>query len=152
MTVGMLIRPETCQTRGKISRNSSQKIFFIQIRIFMNICQILGKRFTKFTLLKEYHPKRRLTKIEATAKPDHVWPEVWTKIGNTAQNREKQELGKRKNKARQCSKTEMKLHYRSRRRRVQRKKKKVMRKVEDPWLQPCRAKDNQAPRKWLRSF
>ena len=97
----MLSRPETCQILWKFH-------------------EVPPKRYIHITLLKEEHPKRRLTKIEATTKPDHVWPEVWTKIGNTAQNREKQELGKRKNKARQCSKTEMKLHYRSRRRRVQR--------------------------------
>ena len=53
--------------------------------------------FTKFTLLKEKPPKgymwsgRRLTKIQTTTRPDHVWPEFWTKIGNAAQNREKQE-------------------------------------------------------------
>ena len=31
------------------------------------------------------------TKIQTTTRPDHVWPEVWTKIGNAAENREKQE-------------------------------------------------------------
>ena len=35
-----------------------------------------------------------LTKIQATTRPDHVWPEVWTKIGKAAQNREKQEWAK----------------------------------------------------------
>ena len=34
---------------------------------------------------------RRLTKIPTTTRPDHVWPEVWTKIGKASQNREKQE-------------------------------------------------------------
>ena len=33
----------------------------------------------------------RLTKIQATLRPENLWPEVWTKIGKTAQNREKQE-------------------------------------------------------------
>ena len=33
----------------------------------------------------------RLTKIQATTKADHVWPEVWTKIEKAAQNREKLE-------------------------------------------------------------
>ena len=41
---------------------------------------------------------RRLTKIQATTRPDHVWPEVWTKIGKAAQNREKQEWAKEKPK------------------------------------------------------
>ena len=55
------------------------------------------KVFTKFTLLKEKTPKEnvwsgeRLTKVQTTSRPDHVWPEVWTKIGKAAQNREKQE-------------------------------------------------------------
>ena len=34
----------------------------------------------------------RLTKIQAPTRPENVWPEVWTKIGKTAQHREKQEL------------------------------------------------------------
>ena len=46
------------------------------------------KGYTKFNIMKE---KRRLTKVQTTARPDHVWPQVWTKIGNAAQNREKQE-------------------------------------------------------------
>ena len=55
------------------------------------------KGFTKFTLLKEKPPKgflwsrRRLTKVQTTTRPEHAWPEVWTKNGKAAQNREKQE-------------------------------------------------------------
>ena len=41
---------------------------------------------------------RRLTKIQPTTRPDHVWPEVMTKIGQAAQNREKQEWAKEKPK------------------------------------------------------
>ena len=37
---------------------------------------------------------RRLTKIQATTRSGHVCPEVWTKIGNAAQNRERQEWTK----------------------------------------------------------
>ena len=40
----------------------------------------------------------RLTKIQTTTRPDHVWPEMWTKIGKAAQNREKQEWAKEKPK------------------------------------------------------
>ena len=40
----------------------------------------------------------RLTKIQATTRPDHVWPEVWTNIGKVAQNREKQGWEKEKPK------------------------------------------------------
>ena len=53
--------------------------------------------FTKFTFLKETPPKGymcsggRLTKIQTTTRPDHIWPEVWSRIGKPAQKREKQE-------------------------------------------------------------
>ena len=44
----------------------------------------------------------RLTQIQTTTRRDDVWPEVWTKIGKAAPNREKQEWAKKKNnKARQ---------------------------------------------------
>ena len=60
--------------------------------------------FTKFTLLKEKPPKgymwsgERLTKIQTTTRPDDVCPEVLTKFGKAAQNREKQEWAKEKPK------------------------------------------------------
>ena len=60
--------------------------------------------FTKFTLLKEKPPKgymlpgERLTKIQTTARPDYVWPEVWTKIGKAAQNR-KNKNGQKRNRS-----------------------------------------------------
>ena len=40
----------------------------------------------------------RLTNIQSTTTPDHIWPEVWTKIGEAAQNREKQDWTKEKPK------------------------------------------------------
>ena len=60
--------------------------------------------FTKVTLLKQKPPKgypwsgARITKIQATTRPEHVWPEVWTKIGKAAQKREKQEWANEKPK------------------------------------------------------
>ena len=36
-------------------------------------------------------PGERLTKVPTTTRPDHVWQEVWTKIGKAARNLEKQE-------------------------------------------------------------
>ena len=60
--------------------------------------------FTKFTLLQEKPTKgymwsgERLTKIQTTSRPDHVWSEVWTIIGKAAQNREKPEWAKEKPK------------------------------------------------------
>ena len=41
---------------------------------------------------------REVDNIQSTTRPDHVWPEVWTKIGKTAQSREKQEWAKEKPK------------------------------------------------------
>ena len=52
---------------------------------------------TIFTLLNETPPKgymwsrRRLTKIQTTSRPDHLWPDAWTRIGKAAQRREKQQ-------------------------------------------------------------
>ena len=60
--------------------------------------------FTKFTVLKEKLSKgyvwsgERLTKIQTTTRPDHVWQEVWTKIGKSAEKREKQEWANEKPK------------------------------------------------------
>ena len=62
------------------------------------------KGFTKFALLKENHPKgyvwsgRRLTKNQATARPENMCPELWTKIGKASQKREKQEWANEKPK------------------------------------------------------
>ena len=62
------------------------------------------KGFTKFILLKEKPPKRYiwsgegLTKIQATTRPENVWPEVWSKIGQATQKREKQDWAKEKPK------------------------------------------------------
>ena len=53
--------------------------------------------FTRFTLLSETPPRGkmwsegRLTKIQTTSRPDHIWPDAWTTIGKAAQRREKQE-------------------------------------------------------------
>ena len=52
--------------------------------------------FAQFTLLDETPPDgymssgKRLTKRQATSRPDHLWPELWTKLGRNAKLREKQ--------------------------------------------------------------
>ena len=53
-------------------------------------CQIRGKVFTKFSR-NMCGPGGRLTEVQTTPRPDHVWPEVWTKIVKVAQNPEIQE-------------------------------------------------------------
>ena len=51
--------------------------------------------FPQFTLLDEKPPDgymwsgRRLTKRQATSRPDHLWPELWTQLGRTVKLREK---------------------------------------------------------------
>ena len=42
-------------------------------------------------------PRERLTKIQTTSRPDHVWLEVWAKIGKAAQNRKRN--GQKKNQS-----------------------------------------------------
>ena len=62
------------------------------------------KGFTKFTLLREEHPEgfmlsgERLTKIEATTRPDNLWPDAWSSKGKTAQNKAKQSWANEKPK------------------------------------------------------
>ena len=52
------------------------------------------KGFTKFTLMKEKHPKgymwsrKRLTKIQTTTRPENLWPEVWEERKARMGNRE----------------------------------------------------------------
>ena len=52
--------------------------------------------FTQFTLLEEKPPDgymwsgERVTKRKATSSPDHLCPELWTKLGRNAKLREKQ--------------------------------------------------------------
>ena len=52
--------------------------------------------FTRFTLLIETPPRGYVVqgetdKIQTTSRPDHIWPDAWTRIGKGAQKREKQE-------------------------------------------------------------
>ena len=61
MPIGMSTETEICQIRGRVS----QDIHY----------------WTK--LLREYicGPGRRLTKIQTTSSPDHMWPDAWIRIG-----------------------------------------------------------------------
>ena len=63
-------------------------------RGFTKLTFLTGKTFKGICVVRE----RRLTKIQATTRPDHVWPQIWTKIGKAAQNREKREWAKEKPK------------------------------------------------------
>ena len=52
--------------------------------------------FTQFTLLEEKPPNGymwsgvRLTRKQRTSRPDHLWPELWEKMGKNAMLKEKQ--------------------------------------------------------------
>ena len=60
--------------------------------------------FTQFTLLDVKNPDgcvwsgERLTKRQATSRPDHLWPELWTKLGRNAQLKERQKWSHEKTK------------------------------------------------------
>ena len=65
---------------------------------------------TKFTLVKEKPPRGymlsvvRLTKIQATTRPEIVWLEVWTKIWKSRSEERKARVGNGETKTRQRSK------------------------------------------------
>ena len=52
--------------------------------------------FTQFTLLEEKPPdgymwsRGRLTRMQLTSRPDHLWPELWKSMGKHAKLKEKQ--------------------------------------------------------------
>ena len=58
--------------------------------------------FTQFTSLEEKPPDgymwsgERLTRKQLTSRPDHLWPEIWTKLGRNAQLKEKQKWSNEK--------------------------------------------------------
>ena len=60
--------------------------------------------FTQFTLLDEKAPDGytwsggRLTRKQLTSRPDHLWPELWRKLGRNAQLMERQKWAKEKPK------------------------------------------------------
>ena len=60
--------------------------------------------FTQFTLLDEKPPDGylwsggRLTKRQLTSRPDHLWPELWIKLGSNGKLREKQKWSDEKPK------------------------------------------------------
>ena len=48
----------------------------------------------------------RLTKRQATSRPDHLWPEIWKDMSEAAQQKEKQKWAVEKTYARQCKNVE----------------------------------------------
>ena len=60
--------------------------------------------FTQITVLEEKTPEgymwsgERLTKRQATSRPDHLWPELWTKLGRNAKLKDKHKWSNEKPK------------------------------------------------------
>ena len=87
-----------------VSRTTHTNLDVMQERRIDDYGNIDGSRdlsaswtgFTQFTLLHEKPPDGymwsggRLTKRQATSRPDHLWPELWTKLARNAKLREKQ--------------------------------------------------------------
>ena len=115
--------------------------------------------FTKFTFLKVKPPKGymwsgvRLTKIQTTTRPDHVWPEVWTKMGDTAQNREKQEWAKERAKLDNARKLIGIYLLNQMKENIQKLSRTQEEHWKDLWYQPCRARGwfILVSRKWWQS-
>ena len=87
-----------------VSRTTHTNLDFKQERCIDDYWNIDGSRdlsdpwtgFTQFTLLEEKPPEGymwsgwRLTRKQLTSRPDHVWPELWDKMGKNAKLKEKQ--------------------------------------------------------------
>ena len=86
-----------------VSRTTHTSLDVMQERRIDDYWNIDGSRdlsdswtgFTQFTLLEEKPPDgymwsgRRLTRRQLTSRPDHLWPELWIKLGRNAKLQEK---------------------------------------------------------------
>ena len=69
-----------------------RRLTIIGMSIRVSICQIRGKDSRNLLCWKRSHHKDFCGAVrdwQTTTRPDYVWPEVWTKNGWAAQNREK---------------------------------------------------------------
>ena len=87
-----------------VSRTTRTNLDIMQERGIDDYWNIDGSRdlsdswtgFTQFTLLEEKLPDGymwsgwRLTKRQVTSRPDHLWPELWIKLGRNAKMKERQ--------------------------------------------------------------
>ena len=74
MIIGTLVALETCLILGQVSHN----LLFWKKKLQTDICG------------------ERLTKRQVTSRPDHLWPELWTKLGKHAMLKEKQKWSNEK--------------------------------------------------------
>ena len=72
----------------------------------LEICLVLGRVSHNLPLFDEKAPDgflwsgERLTRKQLTSRPDHLWPELWIKLGRNAELREKHEWAIEKTTAR----------------------------------------------------
>ena len=95
-----------------VSRTTHTNLDVMQERRIDDFWNIDGSRdlsdswtgFTQFTLSEEKPPDgymwsgRRLTRRQLTSRPDHLWRELWPKVGRNAELREKQNWSNEKPK------------------------------------------------------
>ena len=94
-----------------VSRTTHTNLDVKQERLINDHWSIGGSRdlsdpwtgFTQFTLLEEKAPEGdmwsgvRLTRKQLTSRPDHLWPELWEKMGKNAKLKERQKWSHEKN-------------------------------------------------------
>ena len=95
-----------------VSRTTHTNLDVKQERRIDDCWNIYGSRdlsdpwtgFTQFTLLEEKAPDGytwsggRLTRKQLKSRPDHLWPDLWTKLGRNAQLKERQKWSHEKPK------------------------------------------------------
>ena len=104
--------------------------------------------FTQFTLLEEKPPSgymwswERLTRKQQTSRPDHLWPELWEKMGKNAKLKERQK----------CSYEKPKLDNARKLMRTRNNSKKPLRMLErnwkHQWLPLCLARSARTVSMW----
>ena len=133
-----------------------KRIDDVGMSVSAEICQILVKDSQNSLLIEklsrgQMRSGRRLIKIQTTTRPDHVWPEVWTKIGKAAQNREKQEWAKENQSStmlEDCEEFTLAIQMTKSTKKFSRMRGENWKKL---WLQPCLPKGKRASRKLLQS-
>ena len=89
----------TRSTYADLETVQEKKFVTIRMSTRTEICQIRGRSFTRIALLNETPLKGKrqsgrggkLTRIQTTSRPDHIWPDALTTILKAAQRRKKQE-------------------------------------------------------------
>ena len=141
-------------------RHAREKYRWLLERRFEQKLVKFVERFHKFHYIKEKPHKWymwfgwRFTNIQSTTRPDHLWPDVWTKIGKAARESRNIRMEKREAKTQQCSKTERNLLYWSSWPRLQRNPSKCEEKIGKTYggiHAVQKGKLKLAPRKWMES-